>query len=157
MLRLFRPRYEKLSKDLGIPWYFVGVVHALEASFNFRSHLHNGDPLTSRTVQVPAGRPPDWLPPSDWESSAKDALMMSGLAGKHDWGLENMLYRWEAYNGFGYRPQKVNSPYLWSFSSNYAAGKFVKDGKWDASAKSQQCGAVVMLKALINANDVEKL
>ncbi len=148
----FRPRYEALSKETGVPWYFIGVTHAMEASFNFRAHLHNGDfPLTQRTRQVPAGRPLVWLPPSDWESSAKDALKLLGFTGKSDWSLTRTLYRLEAYNGFGYRKVGVPTPYLWCFSNHYERGKFVADGRWNADAQSQQCGAAVMLKQLAHS------
>jgi endonuclease G len=148
MLKSFQPRYEKVGNKLGIPWWFVGVTHALEASFNFKGHLHNGDPLRARTVQVPRGRPKIWNPPNDWESSAIDALTMKGYAGQTDWSLPRALYRFESYNGWGYRGRDVNTPYLWSFSNHYRKGKFVKDGKYDPSAVSKQCGAAVMLKAL---------
>src|SRR3954463_760465 len=56
-------RYETVANKLGIPWYFVGVVHCMEGSLNFNTHLHNGDPLTHRTVHVPANRPPGGDPP----------------------------------------------------------------------------------------------
>jgi lysozyme family protein len=149
MMRQARPRYERVGKRLGIPWYFVAATHGLEASFNFRAHLHNGDfPLTQRTRQVPAGRPSPWLPPSDWESSALDALRLLGFAGQSDWSLPRCLYRLEAYNGFGYRKAGRASPYLWSFSTLYSRGKFVADGKFDPNARSKQCGAAVMLKLL---------
>lgn len=59
-----------------------------------------------------------------------------------------MLYLLEAYNGFGYRSQFVPTPYLWSFSNLYSAGKFVADGKFDATAVSKQCGAAVMMRVL---------
>ncbi len=152
----FRTRYEKLSATTGVPWFFIGVAHALEASFNFRAHLHNGDfPLSQRTRQVPAGRPRTWLPPSDWEASARDALALLGFVGKTDWSLERTLYRLEAYNGFGYRRLGVPSPYLWCFSNHYDRGKYVADGKWNAQARSQQCGAAVMLKLLSNAGAID--
>ncbi len=155
MLRNARPRYEAVGNQVGVPWHFIGVIHALEASFNFRAHLHNGDhPLTQRTRQVPAGRPATWLPPDDWESSAKDALRLLGFTGKSDWSLERTLYRLEAYNGFGYRRIGVPSPYLWSFSTHYEAGKFVADGKFNAKARSQQCGTAVMLRLLADAGDI---
>lgn len=154
-LRRARPRYEAVERRTGVPWFFIGATHGLEASFNFRGHLHNGDyPLTARTRQVPAGRPAIWLPPSDWESSAVDAMRMMGFAGQDDWSLARTLYRFEAYNGFGYRRLGVPTPYLWSFSSHYERGKFVADGRWDATARSQQCGAAVMLKLLVDAGDV---
>jgi lysozyme family protein len=155
MMRKSRERYERVEKITGVPWHFIAATHALEASFNFRAHLHNGDfPLTARTRQVPAGRPSQWLPPSDWESSAKDALRLLGFTGQTDWSLERTLYRLEAYNGLGYRGLGVPTPYLWSFSNHYERGKFVADGKFSSTAKSQQCGAAVMLKLLTDAGEI---
>jgi hypothetical protein len=57
-----------------------------------------------------------------------------------------MLFRFEGYNGFGYRRAGVNmaSPYLWSFSKHYSRGKFVSDGKFSFTAVSKQCGAAVL-------------
>lgn len=155
MMLKSRDRYRRVEKETGVPWHFIAATHALEASFNFRAHLHNGDfPLTARTRQVPAGRPSQWLPPSDWESSAKDALRLLGFTKQTDWTLERTLYRLEAYNGLGYRGIGIPSPYLWSFSNHYERGKFVADGKFSATARSQQCGAAVMLKLLENAGEV---
>ena len=59
-----------------------------------------------------------------------------------------MLFPWEKYNGMGYRPFGVPSPYLWSFSSIYTSGKYVADGRFDPTVVSKQSGAAVMLKAL---------
>lgn len=156
LIRKSRDRYAKVEAQTGVPWYFIAVTHGLEASFNFRAHLHNGDfPLTARTRQVPSGRPSVWLPPSDWESSAKDALRLLGYTGQKDWSLERTLYRLEAYNGLGYRGLGVPTPYLWSFSNHYERGKFVADGKFSQTAKSQQCGAAVLLKLLADAGDIK--
>jgi lysozyme family protein len=153
-LRRGRLRYQEVSERTRAPWWFIGIVHALEASFSFAGHLHNGDPLTRRTVQVPRGRPLQWNPPSDWVSSAVDAITFDGHAGLSDWGIAETLFRLEGYNGFGYRPRGINSPYLWSFANHYTAGKFVADGRFSATAVSKQCGAAVMLKALVNAGEV---
>ena len=147
-------KYDTVEDVICIPWYFVGIIHAMEASFNFDAHLHNGDPLDHKTVHVPAGRPPVWLPPSDWPSSAEDALTLEGYANQTDWSLARMLYRFEAYNGFGTRRHGVNTPYLWAFSNHYTKGKYVADGQWDANAVSSQCGAAVMLKALLTSGKI---
>jgi lysozyme family protein len=156
MLRQSRSRYQSVGEVTGVPWFFIGAIHGLESSFNFRAHLHNGDfPLSSRTRQVPAGRPIKWLPPSDWESSARDALRLLGFTGQSDWSLERTLYRLEAFNGLGYRSLGVPTPYLWSFSNQYERGKYVADGKFSATAKSQQCGTAVMLKLLADAGEIE--
>ena len=151
----YRPRYENVSKDTGVPWFFIGAIHGLEASYNFRAHLHNGDfPLSARTRQVPAGRPKIWTAPYTWEASARDALKLMGFSGRTDWTLERTLYRLEAYNGFGYRKRGVPTPYLWSFSNHYEAGKFVSDGTWNPSARSQQCGAATTMKMLMDVGAI---
>ncbi len=156
MIQRYRDRYEKVGRATSVPWYFIAATHALESSFNFKAHLHNGDyPLSARTRQVPAGRPRNWLPPSDWESSARDALNLMGFTGHNDWSLERTLYRLEAYNGLGYRSYGVPTPYLWSFSNHYERGKYVSDGRWNPRAKSQQCGAAVMMKLLEQAGAIK--
>lgn len=154
-LRQFRRRYESVTRATDVPWFFIGLTHGLEASYNFRAHFHNGDaPLSQRTRQVPAGRPKAWTAPYDWEASAVDALKLMGFAGASDWSLERTLYRLEAYNGFGYRKLGVPTPYLWSFSNHYDTGKFVADGSFNARARSQQCGAATTLKLLTQAGEV---
>lgn len=150
-------RYQNVGNTLGIPWFFVAVIHNMEASGNFTKHLHNGDPLTRRTVQVPAGRPKTGNPPFTWEESANDALAMKKLGSQTDWSLAGLLYQLERYNGWGYRLHHphVLSPYLWSFSNHYTSGKYVKDGVWSDTAVSQQCGAVVVLRRMAERNQIE--
>jgi lysozyme family protein len=123
-------------------------VHGLEGNFNFETHLHNGDPLTARTVQVPKGRPVAGEPPFKWEESAEDALRLKGFDKETDWSIPAMLYRFERYNGMGYRQFQLPSPYLWSFSDLYEKGKYASDGKFDPALVSKQCRAAVMLKTL---------
>jgi len=154
-LKGFRPRYEKVGSPMGIPWHFIGIIHSMEAGFSFKTHLHNGDSLAARTVLIPDGRPEVWNPPNDWESSAADAMLIKRYNAQEDWSLERILYRWEQYNGWGYRG-KVNSPYLWSFTNQYTRGKYVRDRVWDANAVSQQTGAVTLLMGLIQAGEVPK-
>lgn len=154
MVRKGRAKYEEVQAKTGTPWWFVGIVHGMEAGFRFGGHLHNGDPLTARTVQIPKNRPAVWNPPSDWLSSAVDAIEGEGYAGKTDWTLARALFRFERYNGFGYYAKGINSPYLWSFSNHYSQGKFIGDKKYSATAVSKQCGAAVMLRALADAGDV---
>jgi lysozyme family protein len=126
----------------------------MEASFSFTGHLHNGDPLTAKTVQDPPGRPRQWNPPTDWLSSAIDALTGEGYANQGDWSLARSLFRFERYNGFGYHAKNIPSPYLWSFSNHYTKGKFVGDHRYDPEAVSKQCGAATMLRALVDRNEV---
>jgi len=149
-LKANKNRYLGVSIPLGIPWGFIAVIHNMESGLNFTKHLHNGDPLTARTKQVPAGRPLKGNPPFTWEESAMDALSMKGLGAGTDWSLAGTLYQLENYNGWGYRlyHAHVKSPYLWSFSNHYNSGKYVADGTWSDTAVSKQCGAAVLLRRM---------
>jgi lysozyme family protein len=153
-IRENKGRYEKISQMTGgkIPWDFIAVIHNLECGLNFKKHLHNGDPLTARTVLVPRGRPATGSPPFSFEDSAVDALTMPGKAYhlEDDWSIPAILYRLEGFNGYGYRKYHpdVNSPYLWSGSGHYTRGKYVADSQWSSSAVSKQLGSALVLKAL---------
>jgi len=148
-------KYKKVESSIGVPAYVVGIIHNLEASLNFKSHLHNGDPLTARTVRVPRGRPLG-RPPFDWDTSAADALKLKKLDQWSDWSIAGIAYVLETYNGMGYRlyHPHVKSPYLWSFSSIYSSGKYVADGTWSDSAVSAQCGGMAALKRMIELGHV---
>ena len=152
-----QPRYEKVAEALGIPWSFIAVIHNMESGQSFHKHLHNGDPLTARTVQQPPGRPKNGSPPFTWEQSAADALQLKRLGADTDWSLAGTLYQLERYNGFGYRlyHPHVLSPYLWGFSNHYSSGKYVADGTWSDSAVSKQCGAAVLLRRMAERGLVE--
>lgn len=154
-----RARYESVAAEVGVPWHFIAIVHNMEASGRFDRHLHNGDPLTARTVQVPAGRPRAGSPPFTWEESAADALRWEKLDRVNDWSLAGTLYRMEGYNGWGYRlyHPHVKSPYLWSFSNHYTGGKYVADGRWSDTARSQQIGGAVLLRRMAERGLVDLL
>ncbi len=157
-------RYEDVAAKLGngIHWWFIGIVHYMEAGHfypnHFRYHLHCGDPLTGRTVHIPKGRPkanprggtvpPSPANPYSWEESAIDALRYMGYDVVKDWSIENCLYLFEKYNGFGYKRRGVPSPYLWSYTDKYTSGKYVADGKFDPKAVSKQPGVAALMKAL---------
>jgi lysozyme family protein len=148
-----RPRYEAVGKPSGIPWWIIGAIHAMEAELDFRTHLHNGDPLIQRTVQVPSGRPKEGNPPFTWEFSATDALKLHGFHVWRDWSVAGALYKAEEYNGWGVRRFHAASgptAYLWSHTNQYQGGKYVKDGVWSAMANSQQPGVAAILRLMVD-------
>ncbi len=151
-----RQRYEQVEQATKVPWYVVAMIHSLEGSLSFKTHLHNGDPLTAKTVHVPKGRPPG-SPPFKWEDSAIDALKFDNMTGVTKWTLPVILFKLEGFNGFGYRTRhpEVLTPYLWSFTNHYQKGKFTADRKFDPNAVSKQCGAAAILKALTSAGAVQ--
>ena len=152
-----RQRYEGVGQKLNIPWFFIGIIHCMEGALSFNKHMHNGDPLSARTVQVPAGRPKIGNPPFTWEQSAEDALTFDRMHQWTDWSIPGMLFKLEGYNGFGYRRlvPPINSPYLWSMSNHYIKGKYVADGKYDPKAVSKQMGAAVLLRRLAEKQMLE--
>jgi len=152
-----RARYEAVSATTGAPWYVIGILHAMESGLSFKTHLHNGDPLTDKkgaplkTVQVPKGRGPF----ATWEESAADALRYDGLDRNADWSIEGIAYCLEKFNGFGSYRKGVPSAYLWSFTTAYERGKYVADGVWSPTAVSAQPGGMALLRALIDANEID--
>jgi len=159
-------RYQNVSDMLAYENYImppplIGIIHLLESSLNFKTHLHNGDPLTARTVHVPKGRPPEGEPPFTWEASAVDALKLklNDLRKEGDYldfgELEQWLYFLERYNGMGYRKRGINSPYLWSGTNLYTRGKYVADGRFDPYAVSKQVGAVPIIIEMIEQGVIE--
>ena len=154
-----KERYEGVAETLdnGIPWWFIGITHFMEAGHKypkqFDYHLHCGDPLTARTFHVPSGRPiadpkAGKGKPYTWEESALDALKYMKYDKVTDWSIENCLILFEKFNGLGYKKKGVPNPYLWSFTTEYIKGKYVADGRYDPNAVSKQPGVAAIMKDL---------
>lgn len=159
-----RARYEAVAAVTGVPWFVICCIHAMESSFSFGTHLHNGDPLSQRTYHVPAGRPKTHEPPFTWEESAIDALGYDGATSIRDWTLPRILFFLEGYNGWGYRtgagrattpPRR--SAYLWSFTTHYSKGRYVSDGKFDPESVSDQAGCAAILRGMEARGLIEPL
>ena len=159
-----KSKYEDVAATLGngIHWWFIGVVHFMEAGLFYpnhsRYHLHCGDTLTGRTTHIPKGRPkanpgngkfpPSSSNPYSWKESALDALSFMGYDKIKDWSIENCLNLFEKYNGLGYKKRGLPSPYLWSYTQYYVKGKYTLDGKYDPEAVSKQSGVAAILKVM---------
>lgn len=151
LYRRTEARYAAIEKMRanGVPAPIIFALHGRESTWNFNRHLHEGSPLTGRTKFVPKGRPLSPEPPYTFEQSAEDALYkLKDLENKVRWGeLGNTLQAIERYNGLGYQKYhaEVPSPYLWSATTLYTAGKYVADGKFDPSAVDRQLGCAAVL------------
>jgi lysozyme family protein len=143
-----KPVYQKVEARLGVPWFFIAVLHNRESGANFAGVLHNGEHIIGtgrKTRLVPAGRGPF----ESWEEAAIDALTLKGLQRITDWSIERICYEGERFNGWGYRSKGVPSAYLWSFSNIYKGGKYVADHVWSSSARDQQAGIMPLLKRMM--------
>ena len=77
-------------------------------------------------------------------------MTLEGFANQPDWTVPRVLYRLEAYNGFGYRNPRIAHAVSLELLRAYASqGKFVGDGQFDPNAVSKQCGAAIMIKRLL--------
>lgn len=156
-IRTREAQYRDVMNRTGVPWVVVGIIHSLESNCKNDTHLHNGDPLTARTVKKPAGHPLAGDPPFNWAESAVDALTMHDLDKVGEWPPERIAYELERYNGWGYRlaPGRGHSPYLWSFTNHYEKGKFESDGQYNPTLVSDQAGGMALLKILMGGAAVE--
>jgi lysozyme family protein len=110
--------------------------------------------LKYRTVNVPKGRPLTLPSNKDmgysFEDSAFDLVKLKGYDKVPLWSIETLLYYFEVNNGFGYRRLKkpISTPYLWSGTTYYTAGKFVADGRYDSKKVDEQIGCAPLLRYL---------
>lgn len=139
--------YIQVELRTGCAWQVVGIIHGLECGFAM-AHLFNGDPLTARTVHVPAGYPKKGSPPFSWVDSAVEAIDYDRMDTATMKDVPYTLYKLELFNGQGYSKLGVSTPYLWSGSYFYEKGKYVRDGVYDEHAMSKQIGAAIILKEL---------
>lgn len=141
-----RARYEAIARATGVPWWAIACIHYRESNFDFSTNLANGEPWSVKTKLVPAGRGPF----RSFEDAARDALVNCApyLAQWRDWSIGGALTALEAYNGLGYALRGRVSPYVWSGTSHYVAGKFVRDGVFSPRAVDKQLGCAVLLAAL---------
>ena len=149
-----KSQYQAVESSSNVPWYVVGITHGLEASFDFDSCLHNGQPWNKITTMVPRGRGP-W---KSWIDAAVDAVKYDKLNEIEFDCIEKCLFAFEKYNGFGYEMRGKPSPYLYAGSNQYVSGKFIEmpffPSYYSESTVSKQIGAAVILKKLIMAGEV---
>lgn len=137
-------RYKYVEHLTGVPADVIFAIHYREASLDFKTCLHNGDPLPGPTTHVPKGRGP-FL---NWESACADALLQKQSIFPKEWDIIGKLEFCEAYNGLGYKKRGLPSPYNLSWTNEYQSGKYVADGKFDPNFVDKQCGVLPILLEL---------
>lgn len=142
-----KDRYKALEKLSSVPWDVCVALHYREASLDFNTCLHNGDPLPGPTTHVPKGRGP-FLGPKAWEEAACDAILLEKHKFPLAWDTAGKLDFCEKYNGLGYRNRGLVSPYVYAGTDKYISGLFVKDGVFDSSKVDRRLGCAVIIKEL---------
>jgi lysozyme family protein len=144
-------RYRAITDPLGVPWYWLAAVHELEHSGRFTTSMVVTDPIDVRPGQP---IPDATITDAQWDDTARALLRARALPLWRGWDVPGLMYQWERYNGMGYRPLNVPSPYLWSFSNQYTAGKFIRAGVFSPTTVSAQPGTAVLLRRLIDLGAV---
>jgi lysozyme family protein len=142
-----KQRYLNVSARTGIPWPFIAVTHQRESSQNWQRSLAQGDPWDRVSTHVPKRRGPF----KSWEDAAYDALVnCPPFASRNkDWSIGGLLTLLEQYNGLGYFNRGLPSPYIWSGTDQYRAGKYVSDGVFDPNAVDKQLGCAGLIMAMM--------
>lgn len=150
-ISVYKDKYIDVAREIKCPWWFIACIHAKESSLDFKTCLHNGDPLPGPTTHVPSGRGPF----NSWQEAAIDALKLKNFDKVTDWSIEHILYLLESYNGFGYRSkigdtgQVELTPYVWAFTNQHdESGRYVRDGKYDKDSITKNPGAAAYIKCL---------
>lgn len=138
--------YFKVQQATGVPWDLIGAIHYREASFDFSTCLHNGDPLGKKTTHVPAGRGPFFT----WEEAAIDALNYDNARKWTFNGIESELAYAERYNGLGYQRKGIHSCYVFSMSNRIRSrGRYTYDFVYNPLASTHDsAGVAVILKEI---------
>lgn len=147
-LRQHLVQYDHVGDRTHVPPALLAALHQRESSANFKTYLGNGEPLSRTTRLVPRGRGP-FLGPNAWEAGAVDAINYDHLNDTTEaWSMPYVLWKGEAWNGFGPRNHGCHTGYLWSGTNIYKGGKYVADGKWDPDHWDTQLGIVPVMLAL---------
>ena len=147
-------RYQEIQdmRPNGVPAPIAYCLHYRESDNDFTCHFHEGSPLTHRTRDEPKGRlPAPAEPPFTWQQSAEDAYYVCErpTLDRINWrDLQSALDKMESFNGFGYRRKGIAAPYLWSGTTLYDRGKYVRDGVFSLDAVDKQLGCAAILKRM---------
>jgi lysozyme family protein len=131
----YKEKYDDLAKKSHVPAKLIAAIHWRESGGDFNKKLRDGTSLGGQAFE-------------------KEALAVlkehSGVLKKYgvDENCTDMAACAsfaEAWNGLGYANKGKNSPYVYAGTSEYNAGKYVRDGVYDANAKDKQLGVVALL------------
>jgi lysozyme family protein len=141
-----KSRYLAVAARTGVPWFVIAVIHQRESGQDWGASLAQGDPWDRVSTHVPAGRGPF----ASWEAAAVDALTACPphAARWADWSPGGTMTLLERYNGLGYARRGLPSPYVWAGTDQYVRGKYVADGRFDATVVDRQHGCACLILAM---------
>ena len=142
--------YARIAEATGIPPQLIAAIHYRESGCNFNTYLHNGDPLGKPTTNYPQGIYFDNFEEAAIEAlSGKSQLRDAFNLSTSSTDMAAMAAFAERYNGLGYYNKDKISPYVYSGTSIYTGGKYVRDGVYDANVVDKQPGVYILISAII--------
>lgn len=145
--------FDEVRAKIDVPQVVQATICYRENNCDFSRSPAQGDPWSRISVRVPKGRGPF----KSWIDAAIDAwTICDDLAelpiGVKNWSMALACWKWEGYNGFGYRSRGLRSPYVVGGTNLQQPGKYIADGVWDAHHMDGQLGCLPIAQAMIRLN-----
>lgn len=143
-------RYRAVVAGTNVPWWFVAVLHAVEADLDFTGIPHENGTCRGHVGDVANDRF-ECGGLSTWEERAREAVVQRKLTGITDWSLPSALYNWRRLrnrpntNPRGWVPHAL--PYRKPRPDQTAQAFPQRDA-------SGRVGAVLVLSALVDIGAV---
>ncbi len=150
--RLLRPEamthFNAVFTRLQIPQVVQATICEREDGCDFTKNPAQGDPWNQVSRHVPRGRGPF----TSWDAAATDAWTVCdrlNVLSVPAWSLAYSCWKWEYYNGGGYRAHGVRTPYVLGGSNLQQKGKYVSDGEFDRTHMDTQIGCLPIAMRMI--------
>lgn len=140
-------QYAAVERALGIPIAVQAAICERESGADFSRSPAQGDSWNRVSTHVPRGRGPF----QSWYDAAIDSFHNVDHLDDNSapWSMSYAMWKFEGYNGFGYRSHGIRSPYLVGGTNLQERGKYTSDGHYDDSAMDTQIGTVPVALRMI--------
>jgi lysozyme family protein len=133
--------YADVTARIAVPVVVQATICEREDGNDFTKSPAQGDPWDRPSIHVPRGRGPF----TSWVDAAVDAWSVCdqlNVLSVPAWSLAYGCWKWEGYNGFGYRAHGRRTPYVLGGTNLQQPGKYVSDGSFDPNHMDTQLGAL---------------
>ena len=140
--------YLEVQEAIGIPAVVQACICEREDGTNFSKSPAQGDPWNRVSIHVPRGIGPfpSWKAAAIYSWTKADALNVISVPA---WTMPYACFKWEGYNGFGYRAHGVRTPYVVGGTNLQQPGKYISDGSFDPNHMDSQLGCLPIAMRMI--------
>ena len=140
--------YADVTARIAVPVVVQATICEREDGNDFTKSPAQGDPWNARSIHVPKNRGPF----ASWVDAAVDAWSVCdrlNVLSVPEWTLPYACFKWEFYNGGGYRAHGIRTPYVVGGTNLQQPGKYVSDGVFDNTHMDTQLGALPVAMRMI--------